>query len=53
MSLYGFMDYDKADPKNWTINNLKKEKKKKDANIDIDDIDLLDDDEMDSFLTNL
>ena len=54
MTLYGFMDEEKQDPKTWALANAIKKKKKKDLmDVDIDDMDLLDDDETDIYLTEM
>jgi len=49
------MDKEKQDPKTWALANAVKANKKKKKNsylddLDIDDIDLLDDDEMNTYL---
>ena len=52
MTLYGFMDEEKQDPKTWALANAIK-KKKDLMDVDIDDMDLLDDDETDAYLTEI
>jgi len=57
MSLYSFIDEEKQDPKTWALAaTIKKNKKKEKSyldNVDIDDIDLLDDNDLDMYLTDM